>query len=75
MGDPIKVLIDGHPLYLCCRGCVAKVKKNPAAYLPKATLQVTLAALGESDRAGIARQQVCPVTGAAWERWAIPSKC
>ncbi|MHB1033410.1 MAG: hypothetical protein ACYC35_03365 [Pirellulales bacterium] len=63
MGDPIKVLIDGQPLYLCCQGCVAKVKNNPVAYLPKATPRVTLAALGEGDRDGIARQQVCPVTG------------
>ncbi len=61
MGDPIKVLIDGRPLYLCCRGCLSKVRKDPAAYLPKP--QVTLAALEESDKEGIARQKVCPVTG------------
>ena len=35
MGDPVKVLIDGQPLYLCCKGCVAKVKRNPEAYLAK----------------------------------------
>jgi hypothetical protein len=35
MGDPIKVLIDGKPLYLCCEGCVPKVMKDPAAYLSK----------------------------------------
>ena len=35
MGDPIKVLIDGQPLYLCCRGCLAKVKKDPNTYLSK----------------------------------------
>lgn len=35
MGDPIKVLVDGQPLYLCCQGCVAKVKNAPEAYLAK----------------------------------------
>jgi len=36
MGDPIKVLIDGKPLYLCCQGCVAKVKNDPKTYVAKA---------------------------------------
>lgn len=35
MGDPIKVLVDGKPLYLCCQGCVAKVKNAPETYLSK----------------------------------------
>jgi hypothetical protein len=35
MGDPIKVVIDGKPLYLCCRGCAAKVQGHPEEYLPK----------------------------------------
>lgn len=32
MGDPIKVLVGDHPLYLCCAGCVAKVKQSPDKY-------------------------------------------
>lgn len=36
MGDPIKLLVDGHPVYLCCPGCVAKVKHDPETYLRKA---------------------------------------
>jgi hypothetical protein len=36
MGDPIKVLVDGKPLYLCCRGCVAKAQNTPEKYLAKA---------------------------------------
>lgn len=35
MGDPIKMLVDGKPLYLCCQGCVAKVKNAPETYLSK----------------------------------------
>ncbi len=33
MGEPIKVLIHGQPLYLCCKACLHKVQANPAAYL------------------------------------------
>ena len=36
MGAPIKVSIGGEALYLCCQGCVGKVKKNPDVYLAKA---------------------------------------
>ncbi|MHB1033411.1 MAG: hypothetical protein ACYC35_03370 [Pirellulales bacterium] len=35
MGDPIKVLVDGNSLYLCCQGCVAKVEGSPEMYLAK----------------------------------------
>lgn len=35
MGDPIKTLIDGKPLYLCCQGCVTKVKNDPEIYVAK----------------------------------------
>lgn len=74
MGDPVKLLIDGQPLYVCCQGCVAKVKNNPAAFLSKAMPQITLATLGEGDRAGVARQRVCPVTGAALGSMGDPIK-
>ncbi|MHB1033397.1 MAG: hypothetical protein ACYC35_03300 [Pirellulales bacterium] len=32
MGDPIKVLVGDHPVYLCCAGCVAKVRETPGKY-------------------------------------------
>ena len=35
MGDPIKVLIGGQPLYLCCKACLGKVQSDPEAYLQK----------------------------------------
>jgi hypothetical protein len=35
MGQPVKVLIDGQPVYLCCKGCLAKVKADPETYLRK----------------------------------------
>jgi len=36
MGEPVKLLVDNHPLYLCCRGCVRKVQEAPDDYLAKA---------------------------------------
>ena len=32
-GNPIKVVIDGSPIYVCCEGCVEALKKDPARYL------------------------------------------
>ena len=32
MGNPIKVLVGDHPVFLCCAGCVAKVKASPDKY-------------------------------------------
>ena len=37
MGGPIKVLVGGRPLYLCCKGCLGKVQNAPEAYLRKAS--------------------------------------
>lgn len=36
MGDPVKLLVGGQPLYLCCKGCLSKVQSNPLGYLQKA---------------------------------------
>ena len=35
-GTPVKVLIDGRPVYLCCKRCLGKVQKDPELYLRKA---------------------------------------
>ncbi|MHB9075962.1 MAG: hypothetical protein ACYC3X_00555 [Pirellulaceae bacterium] len=36
MGGPVKVLVGGQPLYLCCEGCVGKVQSAPEKFLQKA---------------------------------------
>ncbi|MEO8269885.1 MAG: hypothetical protein ABI557_09195 [Aureliella sp.] len=33
MGDPIKVMIGDKPVFLCCKGCIKKIKADPAKYL------------------------------------------
>lgn len=36
MGTPVKVTMNGQSLFLCCKGCVGKVEKDPAGYFAKA---------------------------------------
>jgi len=36
MGTPIKVLVGDQPVYLCCKGCLGRVEKNPDDYLARA---------------------------------------
>lgn len=35
-GQPVKVLIGDQPVYLCCKGCLGRVKANPEHYAEKA---------------------------------------
>jgi len=35
MGAPIPVTVKGQTIYVCCRGCVAKVQRDPDAFLRK----------------------------------------
>jgi hypothetical protein len=35
MGTPIPVTVKGQTIYVCCRGCVAKVQRDPDAFLRK----------------------------------------
>ncbi|MDX1927058.1 MAG: hypothetical protein SFV81_11100 [Pirellulaceae bacterium] len=35
MGAPIKLTLEGKPVYLCCGGCTKKAQANPAATLAK----------------------------------------
>ncbi len=35
MGDPIPVTVKGQTIYVCCQGCVAKVRRDPEKYLRK----------------------------------------
>jgi YHS domain-containing protein len=36
MGTPVKVTLNGQSLFLCCKGCLGKVEKNPEHYFAKA---------------------------------------
>jgi hypothetical protein len=36
MGVPVKLVLKGEPVFLCCKGCVKAAKKNPDETLQKA---------------------------------------
>lgn len=48
---------DGKRIYVCCQGCIAAVKKNPAAAVKK------LADAGQKPLALPRKQATCPVMG------------
>ncbi len=35
MGVPVKIILRGQPVFVCCKGCVAKAKKDPDGTLKK----------------------------------------
>ena len=42
MGEPIPVSVKGQTVFVCCKGCVAKVQRDPDKYL----------AIANAERAG-----------------------
>lgn len=36
MGGPWKVTVKGKPVFVCCKGCIGRVRKHPDRYLKKA---------------------------------------
>lgn len=39
MGEPIPVSVKGQTVYVCCKGCVAKVQRDPDKYLAVAAAE------------------------------------
>ncbi len=86
MGTPIKVLIGGQPIYLCCKGCLAKVQAKPDFYLqkvapaglqPNATAsagRIMVTTATAADQTAIARQRVCAVSGGKLGSMGTPVK-
>ncbi len=35
MGPPVRLVVEGRTVFLCCEGCAPVLKKNPAKYLAK----------------------------------------
>lgn len=49
MGAPVKLELDGKPVFLCCKGCTGKAQANPEATLAKVE---ELIKAGEHDEHG-----------------------
>jgi hypothetical protein len=41
MGKPVKVMLQGQPVFLCCEGCVKRARKDPEKTLTKRKLLET----------------------------------
>jgi YHS domain-containing protein len=63
MGDPVPVTVGDQTIYVCCIGCVAKVKADFAHYFQKLHKTTELIAIPatEADSDAIAKQKTCPV--------------
>ena len=73
MGTPVKLLIADQPVYLCCQGCIEKVRENPERYVTNATPARQQSAWAATDRrmavttataadeAPVRAQGTCPV--------------
>jgi hypothetical protein len=35
MGTPVRVMVEGKPVFICCKGCEAELRGNLKKYLPK----------------------------------------
>ncbi len=42
MGVPVKIMLRGKPVYLCCKGCIGEAKRDPEGTLKKLLLVPTL---------------------------------
>lgn len=74
MGDPIAVSQGEQTIYVCCAGCVAKVKADFAMYLEKLAPQIVAAPATTADSEAIKLQKTCPVTDAPLGSMGTPIK-
>lgn len=59
VNEKIRTEYEGQYVYFCCKGCVDMFNADPAAAVAK---------MSDEERAAIARNTTCPVTGEAIER-------
>lgn len=50
MGPPVKIMLDGQPVYLCCEGCESAAKDKPQETLAKVKLLLQQAANQDEGR-------------------------
>jgi YHS domain-containing protein len=60
---PVAVNYQAETIYVCCQGCAAKVRLNPAPYLAKVRAERAGGALPQAAALPLGGQKTCPVTG------------
>lgn len=65
MGTPVKVMVEGEPVFVCCKGCASKATKGGKTTVKTAakltTASATLAKLKPEERAAAEAQKYCAV--------------
>jgi hypothetical protein len=65
MGTPVKVMVDGKPVFVCCESCVEEAVKGGEDTLVKAKAltesSAVLAKLSKEDRAAAEAQKYCAI--------------
>ena len=75
MGRPVKSIIGGKPVFVCCKGCTNALKGNPKKYLARlASLKPMPLRATKADSAAIAHQKVCPVMDEKLGSMGVPWK-
>lgn len=63
MGVPVKLMLDGEPVFLCCEGCRAKAEADPKGSATKAEelrdISEALSKLSPADRKLVEAQGMC----------------
>ena len=60
-GRPLKVVVEGRPIFVCCQACIAKVQQNPELYLPPVA-RGSFAALNTRENTGVYDEPTEPTT-------------
>ena len=70
MGTPVKVMIEGEPVFLCCKGCVKNAIKGGKETLKTARklkdVSATLSKLSSKERAAVELQKYCAVANTSF---------
>lgn len=76
MGGPVKVTGLGRDVFLCCEGCLGRLKEEPAKYLAKlpAEKKPQVVKATAADARAVAAQKVCPVMDAPLDSMGGPYK-
>ena len=62
MGPPMKIMVKGHPVFVCCKGCEKDALKDPDKTLKKVE-EFKKSKLSAEDLALVVEQKLCPISG------------
>ena len=70
MGTPVKLMLEGKPVFVCCKGCVSEATENAKSTLAKAqkltAASAELAKLAPEDRTAAESQKYCAIAAGSF---------